>query len=170
MKTGPNGIALIEYYEGCELEAYPDPKTGGDPWTIGVGATGPGIVRGTVWTKAQADARLAADLYIREGDANNAILVEVSQGMFDAFMSILFNVGHGSPVKDGIIRLKSAYPSTLLRKLNAKDYAGACEEFAKWTSPGSSVSHGLRKRRRAEQALWNGLNAAQAIIIGNGTP
>ena len=66
---GPAGITLIKQFEGCArrrgdgwFDAYPDPGTGGAPWTIGWGATGPGIVQGTVWSGAQCDARLEADL------------------------------------------------------------------------------------------------------------
>ena len=43
MKMSQAGIDLIKEFEGCHLKAYPDPKTGGDPWTIGFGATGPDI-------------------------------------------------------------------------------------------------------------------------------
>lgn len=39
MKISPEGIALIKQFEGCRLNAYPDPATGGDPWTIGIGHT-----------------------------------------------------------------------------------------------------------------------------------
>ena len=53
--VGEAGIALIKRFEGCArrradgmVEAYPDPGTGRDPWTIGWGATGPGIGPGTV--------------------------------------------------------------------------------------------------------------------------
>lgn len=60
------GIALVKHFEGCArrrqdglVEAYPDPGTGGAPWTIGWGATGPGIGPGTAWTPAQCDARPA---------------------------------------------------------------------------------------------------------------
>src|SRR5688572_9540626 len=67
--VGAAGIALIKRFEGCarvradgQVEAYPDPGTGGAPWTIGWGATGPGIGPCTTWTQAQCDARLAADL------------------------------------------------------------------------------------------------------------
>lgn len=63
---GLKGIALIKRFEGCarrcrdgKFQAYPDPGTGGAPWTIGWGATGPGIASGTVWSQAECDARLA---------------------------------------------------------------------------------------------------------------
>lgn len=170
MKTSADGQTVIKHFEQCRLVAYPDPKTGGAPWTCGWGTTGPDVVRGTVWTQAYADQRFAEGLEGFEDDATNAIRVPVPQGVFNAFVSILQNVGHGSPVRDGIIRLKSNYPSTLLRKLNDGDLPGAREQWAKWVSPGSNVEHGLRKRRRSEQALFDGLNAAQAIIIGEAMP
>ena len=166
MKVSANCLQVVEYFETCKLKAYPDPKTGDSPWTCGWGATGAGIGPGTCWTQSEADTRLARDLVSREDDATNAIKVPVTQGQFDAFVSILFNVGHGSPVKDGIIRLCNAYPSTLLRKLNAGDYAGAREQFERWISPGTSVSHGLRRRRAAEQALFDGKSGSDAIKIG----
>ena len=166
MNAGPNCIAVIQHYERCVLKAYPDPKTGGAPWTIGWGATGAGIGPGIAWTQAQADARLEADVAERVGDANAAIKVPMTQGQFDAFVDILFNTGHGSPIRDGIVRLKSGYPSTLLKKLNDGDKEGACEQFAFWVSPGSSVEKGLRRRRATDQALWRGMSAADAIRIG----
>jgi lysozyme len=52
----------IEGFEGREYMAYPDPLTRGDPWTIGVGHTGPEVHRGLVWTDAQIDAALDADI------------------------------------------------------------------------------------------------------------
>ena len=163
MKASPECLALIKHFEALRLRSYPDPGTGAQPFTIGWGSTGPDIGPGVVWDQHKADTRLAADVMLREGDANNAIKVPVTQGQFDAFVSILYNVGHGSPARDGIIRLKTAYPSTLLRKLNAGDYAGAREAFGHWVSPGSSIEPGLRRRRRAEQLLWDGLSAADAI-------
>jgi lysozyme len=166
VKSSPNCRALIQHYESCVLEAYPDPKTGGDPWTIGWGATGPGITKGVVWTQRRADERLQADIAERDEDASLAIHVPVTQGQFDAFVSILFNVGYGSKERDGIIRLRNGSPSTLLRLLNAGNHGAAREEFAKWVSPGTSVTRGLKRRRRAEQALYDGLMAKEAIEIG----
>ncbi len=52
----------IKTDEGCELHAYPDPLSGGEPWTIGYGATGAAIGPDTVWTQDEADADLQARL------------------------------------------------------------------------------------------------------------
>ena len=69
LSVAAQGLALIKRFEGCArqrrdgaFEAYPDPGTGGEPWTIGWGATGKGIARGTIWTQAECDARLVRDL------------------------------------------------------------------------------------------------------------
>ena len=76
--VGEAGLALIKRFEGCakrradgRYEAYPDPATGGAPWTIGWGSTGPDIGEGLVWTQAQCDERLEKDLmnYAREVSA-----------------------------------------------------------------------------------------------------
>ncbi len=146
---GPEGIALIKQFEGCakrrsdgQFAAYPDPGTGGDPWTIGWGATGTGIGPGTVWTQEQCDARLEADLvrYAREvdrvlGDA------PTTQSQFDAMVSFHYNTG-------AISR------ATLVRKHKAGDYPGAAREFDRWCYAGGSVMKGLVRRRAAESALY----------------
>lgn len=154
--TSPAGQNLIKETESLRLVAYPDPKTGGDPWTVGYGATGEGIGPGTVWTKEHADARFAEDLKAFERIVYKSVKVPVTQGQFDALVSIIFNVGPGSMKKDGIVRLKNGNPSTLLRKLNAGDYDGTRAEFMKWVSPGSNVERGLRIRRTKEVTLWDG--------------
>lgn len=163
MKASESCIALIAHFEGCELVAYPDPKTGGDPWTMGWGATGPGIGPGVVWTQEQADARLVDDVAIREAMANNAITATVTQGQFDAFVSALFNIGAGGRHRDGIIRLKTGAPSSFLRFLNAGNTAAARASLGRWVSPGSNVEFGLRKRRTAEQVLFDGGTLEDAL-------
>lgn len=141
--TSHEGVRLIQEFEGCKLTAYPDPGTGGDPWTIGWGATGPGIKRGVVWTQKQADERLLADL-IRFEDAVNKYTGRVTtQPQFDAMVSFAFNVG-----------TEAFRTSTLLRKHNEGDYAGAAEQFARWNKAGGRVLAGLTRRRAAEAALY----------------
>ncbi|MCY1305462.1 Lysozyme RrrD [compost metagenome] len=69
--------------------------------------------------------------------------VPLSQGQFDALASFVFNLGSGN-----------LQCSTLLRKLNAKDYAGAADEFPRWNKAGGKVLAGLTRRRAAERALF----------------
>jgi GH24 family phage-related lysozyme (muramidase) len=147
--VGPDGVALIKRFEGCakrrpdgSIEAYPDPGTGGAPWTIGWGATGPGIGPGTIWTQAQCDARLEADLkrYAREV-ADTLGSAPTSQPQFDALVSFHYNTG-------AIAR------AALTRKHVAGDFAGAASEFARWNRAGGHVLPGLVRRRAAEAALY----------------
>lgn len=145
----PAGLALIQRWEGCakrrsdgRYDAYPDPGTGGDPWTIGWGTTGRDIVPGLVWTQDQCDARFARDLqrYVREvlaalGDA------PTDQGQLDALVSFHYNTG--------AIRRASL---TKLHK--AGDHAGAAAEFGKWVHAGGQRLTGLVRRRADEAALY----------------
>ena len=132
-------LTLIKPFEGLELKSYPDPGTGGDPWTIGYGATGPEIKPGLVWTKEQADARLASDVTKFALGVCKLVKVPVNANQSGALISFAFNVGLGA--------LGS---STLLKKLNAGDYAGAAQEFARWNKAGGKVMPGLTRRRSAE--------------------
>ena len=143
------GIALIKRFEGCAkvrrdgmVEAYPDPGTGGDPWTIGWGATGPGIGKGTVWTQDQCDARLEADLALYSAEVAAKIAdTPTTQAQFDALVSFHYNTG-------------AIGKATLTRKHIAGDYAGAAREFDRWCYAGGRVMRGLARRREAEAALY----------------
>ena len=165
MNAGPNCFEVIREFEKCRLTSYADPKTGGAPWACCWGACGPEIGPGVKWTQDRADRRLLGDVAQRELIAAHAIKVPVTQAQFDAVVSILYNVGAGDPERDGIIRLKSGQPSTLLRLLNAGDYDGCADEFLRWVSPGSNVTNGLLRRRTVEQAVFLGVSAADAIAI-----
>ena len=134
---------LVAQCEGCRLTAYPDPATGAEPWTIGYGATGPGIVQGTVWTQAQA----AADLQTRLGSIGSQIdalvKVKISDNQKAALVSFAYNVGLGS--------LKS---STLLALLNGGRTADAAAEFGKWVRGAGAIMSGLVIRRAREAILF----------------
>lgn len=144
------GIALIKKFEGCAkirrdglVEAYPDPGSGGDPWTIGWGATGMGIVRGTVWTQDQCDARLAADLAIYSQEVARALGgAPTSQAEFDALVSFHYNTG-------AIAR------ATLTKHHRAGRKSAATAEFARWNRAAGNILPGLVNRRRAEAALYS---------------
>jgi lysozyme len=147
--VSPAGIALIQRFEGCArlradglVEAYPDPGTGDVPWTIGWGATGPGIGPGTVWTRAECDARLAADLVRYAADVTRAIGgAPTGQSQFDALVSFHYNTG-------------AIGRASLTRKHVAGDHAGAAAEFARWHRAGGRVMAGLVRRRTAEADLY----------------
>ena len=148
---GPAGIALIQRFEGCArlradgmVEAYPDPGTGGAPWTIGWGATGPGIARGTVWPRGQCDARLERDLARYSAEVADALgEAPTTQAQFDALVSFHYNTG-------AIAR------ATLTRLHRAGDHAGALREFARWNRAGGRVLRGLIRRRAAEAQVYAG--------------
>ncbi|GAA4773321.1 lysozyme [Novosphingobium ginsenosidimutans] len=150
-RIGPNGVSLIKRFEGCSkrradglFEAYPDPGTGGDPWTIGWGATGPGIAPGTVWSQAQCDARLEADLVRYSAEVARALgEAPTSQQQFDALVSFHYNTG-------AIAR------ATLTRLHRGGDFIGAAGEFGKWVHAGGRRLSGLVRRRTAEAALYRG--------------
>jgi lysozyme len=146
---------MVKESEKLVLKAYPDPKTGGAPWTCGWGCTGSDIGPNTVWTEAYAQQRFdaVADKFGAMVDA--AVTIYLDPWEKAAVTSILYNVGPGSATKDGIVRLKSGEPSTLLRKLNAGDKPGASLEFLKWISPGTNVTNGLKRRRCIEKVLFD---------------
>lgn len=151
-QIGPLGIALIKRFEGCariradgQVEAYPDPGTGGAPWTIGWGATGSGITAATVWTQAQCDARLEQDLARYSREVAQAIgSAPTSQQQFDALTSFHYNTG-------------AIHRATLTAMHKAQNYAGAVKEFARWTNAGGRIMSGLVKRRAAEAQLYSSL-------------
>ena len=81
-----SALRLIKEFEGCKLTAYPDPGTGGEPWTIGWGSTGQGIGPGVVWTQATADARLAQDVQRFADGVKSKIKVPVSPNQLGALI------------------------------------------------------------------------------------
>lgn len=147
MKTSDKGLALIKSFEGFSARPYLCPA--GVP-TIGYGATYyPDGRRVTMQDKpvseADATAMLRSMLASYEAGVSRYVLVPVTQGQFDALVSFAYNVG--------LSALKS---STLLRLLNARDYAGAAAQFGRWNRAGGKVLPGLTRRREAERKLFVG--------------
>ena len=145
MRISDAGIALIKSLEGLRLEAYPDPATGGDPWTVGYGHTGPEVRKGMTITDEGAEALLRADCYKFEDCVNEAVDVELSQPQFDALVCFAFNVG-----------CNALLSSTLLKLLNQGNYDAAEAQFARWNKAAGKVMAGLTNRRAAEAALFSG--------------
>jgi lysozyme len=154
MKPSTNAYNLVKASEGLKLVAYPDPGSGGDPWTIGYGSTH-GVTKGMTISPDEAYARLIGDMAGASVYVNAYVKSPLNQNQYDALCDFVFNVGPGREgVKDGFVTLKSGEPSTILRKLNAGDYAGAAAEFPKWAKASGKVMPGLVKRRAAERELF----------------
>lgn len=156
MKTSTNGIQVLHYFESCKLKAYPDPGTGGEPFTIGWGDTGPDVVHGLVITQDEADARFANRMRNEfEPNVLARISVPMNQGQFDGMVCLIYNIG-----------VTAFNNSTLRKKFNAGDVAGAADQFAAWNRSGGRVMLGLRRRRASEKALFIGMSGEQAIAVG----
>lgn len=139
MKIGDAGLRIIRSYESLRLRAYlPTPD---DVPTIGYGHT-KGVKMGDTCSIEQAERWLREDCAEAE-TAVNLVGVPLTQSQFDALVSFVFNVGVGA-----------FKMSTLRRKLVAKDYMGAADEFPKWNKQAGKVLGGLVKRRASERELF----------------
>jgi len=144
MQTSKRGIELIKSFEGLRLDAYPDPGTGGAPWTIGFGTTA-GVKPGQTITKERAEELLREDVKRFEGYVDRLVKVPLTQGQYDALVSFVYNLGPGALER-----------STLLDQLNRGDYDSAAEQFGRWVKAGGKTLAGLVRRRAAERALFEG--------------
>ena len=173
-----DAIELIKSFEGIPdgdpstvgLDAYICPA---GVWTIGWGhaimdggkqLTGPGnkararaLYPGGI-TRDQAQALLRGDLVPRAASLCSVLKVALSDGQFGALMALVFNIGAGNLAA-----------STLLRKVNAGDFAGAAEQFLVWDKARVNgllqPLPGLTRRRRAERALFLGQDWRAAAAV-----
>ena len=126
------GIAAHEGYVG---HAYQDIV---GVWTIGFGTT-ENVKPGDRIDPVRALKRKMTDVEKFEGALKTCVKVPLHQHEYDAFISLAYNIG------------SSAFcSSTLVRKLNASDYTGACKEILRWNRAGGQVVQGLVNRRQAE--------------------
>jgi GH24 family phage-related lysozyme (muramidase) len=148
-KVGKRGIELMHQFEGCKLEAYPDPGShDGNPWTIGWGSTGPGIAKGVRWTQQQCDERFERDLNEKYAAGVDKMLGDTptTQNQFDALVGLAYNIG-----------LSALKGSTVMRKHKAGDYQNAARAFVMWNKNDGKVMRGLTRRRLAESDLYDDL-------------
>jgi lysozyme len=139
------GLELIKSFEGLRLEAYPDPGTGGDPWTIGYGHTGPDVHKGLVITEVKADELLRGDVEIFEQCVSSFVKPSINQNEYDALVSFTYNVGTTAFVN-----------STLLQLLNeGEPRSTVAEQFGRWVKGGNGETlAGLVTRREKEAKLF----------------
>jgi lysozyme len=146
MQPSERLITATKEAEGFRANAYWDPT--GACWTCGFGET-LNVTQHSTMTEAQASEQLGARLQHFGNEVLKLVKVSLTQGQFDALTDLAYNVGVGN--------LKS---STLLKLLNAGDYAAAGKEFPRWNRSGGKVLPGLTKRRALEQSWFlEGLTA-----------
>lgn len=145
MNISPAGVKLIKEFEGLRLRAYKDIV---GVWTIGYGHTR-GVLPGETITKAEADVMLRRDLESFEAEVDDMLPVSgATQGQFDALVSLAYNVG--------VSALKR---STLMRLFKAGQIEEAAAQFARWNKAGGRAVEGLTRRRKAERALFEQIEA-----------
>lgn len=146
---------LVEKWEGYakklpngDCQAYPDPGTGGEPWTIGIGSTtdenGKPVKPGDVWTRERAVARFRAHLEEFGEGVDRAIGdAPTTPEQKAAMTSLAYNIG-----------LPAFARSTVLRRHKAGTYETAAQAFAMWKKAGGRVMQGLVNRRADEARLY----------------
>lgn len=138
------GLVGIAVDEGYSDKAYPDPVLGTKVPTIGFGTTG-GVKMGDTTTPVKALQRKLQDVQGYENALKRCVTVPLYQHEFDAYIDLSYNIG------------STAFcSSTLVKRLNAGDYPGACNAILMWrkagdvdcSAPGNKTCSGLWARRQ----------------------
>ena len=162
-------LKIVQEFEGCRLAAYPDPASGGEPWTIGWGTTtysnGQRVKQGDRITQTQADSllitRLTGDWQVQA--KRIPTWGRMTQNQRAALVSFSYNCGAAWFGSEGF--------NTLTSVVRAADWPAVPKALMLYVNPGSSVEAGLRRRRRAEGALFAGQASAPAVagrMVGPG--
>ena len=152
LSLSPAGANLIKHFEGClkkHGDVYHPYRCPANVLTIGWGHTnhhGAKFDENSRWTAAQCNAAFMEDMGGFEQAVRRLVTVDLEPWQFDALCSFAYNVGEGNLKK-----------STLLKKVNAKDFKGAAKEFHKWNKGGGKVLAGLTRRRASEALLFENI-------------
>ncbi len=157
MRLSKQGAGAVAGFEACILEGYPDPGTGGVPWTIGVGHTAlagpPSVRKGEIISLQRAFEIFRADMAKFENGVSKAVQKPLTQAQFDALVSFHFNTG---AIKTGSVD----------DKLNRGDVDGALATLGQYVNAGGKRLNGLVTRRRAETEIFRtGRYPAARILV-----
>jgi GH24 family phage-related lysozyme (muramidase) len=151
-------IKLIKEFEGCHLSAYPDPLSGGEPWTIGYGTTrysnGTPVKRGDMINVIEADMLLRLEID-RITDKLRTTVPHwnvMDDNQRSALVSFAYNLGAGFYGSAGF--------ETISKCLRERNWAAVPAALELYRNPGTNVEAGLLRRRRAEGKLWGQHQAA----------
>ncbi len=149
-------VSMISYFEGVEYKPYKDVV---GVTTVCFGHTGTDIISTKIYSESECLALLEKDLSkVRKG-VDPLIKVDIDDNTRAAIYSFAYNVGTGAFAR-----------STMLKKLNAGDIAGACNELKRWTYAGGKEWKGLITRRQIENAVCLGEFASTYSYSSSGSP
>lgn len=144
IKISRSGIDKIKGHEALKLKPYKDV---GGKWSIGFGhlikKTETYLLNPNGITKNIAEKLLRQDLNTAEKAVNELVTVSLTSNQYDSLISFVYNVG-----------VYAFSDSTLLKKLNEKNYENAANEFKRWKYAGGKISQGLINRRQREESLF----------------
>ena len=143
MKTSNEGIKLIKSFEGCRLYAY-KPVPTEKYYTIGYGHYGSDVRSGMIITQKQAEDMLVNDLVKYENYVNTTGL-KLNQNQFDALVSFTYNCGNGN----------------LKKLISGRTIPQISNALLLYNKSGGKVLAGLTRRRKAEKALFDKVQASE---------
>jgi GH24 family phage-related lysozyme (muramidase) len=161
-------LKLIKDFEGCHLEAYPDPLSGGDPWTIGYGTTryqdGRRVSPGDKINAIEADLllRREVDRIAEKLRVTVPYWVQMADHQKCALISFAYNLGSSFYGTTGF--------ETISRELREKDWAAVPDALLLYRNPGSNVEAGLKRRRIAEGDIWGRAKQVASPVSALFTP
>jgi len=144
--AGGGAIAIATVFlggkDGVEGRVYEPYKDVAGVWTVCDGHTGTDIIKGKKYTDRECDRLLMQDLQPVKKAVDGLVKVQLDEYQRAALYSFTYNVGTSAFSK-----------STLLKRLNSGDQAGACEEMRRWVYAGGMKWKGLQNRRDMERSL-----------------
>jgi GH24 family phage-related lysozyme (muramidase) len=145
-------LQIIKQFEGCHLDAYPDPLSGGEPWTIGYGTTryqdGRKVERGDRINAIEADMLLRQEVDRIADKLGGSVphWREMAEQQKCALISFSYNVGAGFYGSAGF--------ETITARLRDREWSKVPDALLLYRNPNTSVEVGLKRRREAEGRLW----------------
>jgi len=157
-------VKLICEFESFEANAYPDPASGGDPWTVGYGFTtwtdGARVKKGDTITRDAADRMLAAWIETKVVPALSKSIPcwnKLPPNRQSCLISFAWNLGWHFYGSAGF--------ETISKCLAEKRYDDVPAALMLYVNPGSNVEAGLRRRRTAEGKLWSKGEKATSVLL-----
>jgi len=135
LHTSVEGLKLIADYEGCRLKPY---LCDAGKWTDGIGNT-VGVVPGRTITERQAAGNFITNVLRVEAALARCAAVSMPQPVYDALVSLAFNVGTGN-----------ACGSTMVTLIKQERWRDACYQLPRWVYVKGVFNQGLDNRRQRE--------------------